>query len=1478
MKKLLPGLAAGLCLLGTLDAETVLSEDFKAPRKISEFESSGNGALKLNAQDAKKVCGYKLADALSLDSFAFSFKVRMTKPNASDRHFGVKFVDSIGKTMMLFTRGDSVTLLRDGETTVGPISQAMKGSPDSPWTDFRIEFDSNNAEVNVDRKLAGSFSFEFAKLKSIELYSCLANVEFAACKLEAFSKKAAQAEAAGSLSLEASFDGDLSARSSSGQLLKPLKAAGVSFVDGIRGKAAHVDGSQVKDESGKSVAPQLIYSVEDVFKGPAGSISFWFRPGWDGADNKNWRFLLTGDDAKDKGVMSLWLWEWVRTDIPRKDMAQVSVNRNMRGYFFKGDWMHFALVWDADGWVKLFVDGIPYRQGNSWMKEHPERFKNIDMASVKKLCVGCGIGLSTAQNASGDFADLKLYSRALQDDEIVSEYRKAMPVDLLMERAVVFSDRDETLELLLAPGGLYARPSVGSLAPNKAKVSIRAELVESELERPVASKEFQADVQGEMKLSIPVGRLPQGVYRLKCQVKSDGACVQKSFTVVSWKQAAASEPSAAGLSLGAPLFSFDFAKEGAPGVVSEGGTSLANSPFGSYLEAGRANGSRFGVVVPFPQDLMGKPVIVEVEWPDDKPRSMGLYMYPKSATDQHRERMEGGVQGGNEYPLTNKPQIARYLFYPGVESYLFEARTMVGGMPAAVSKLNVYPILDSRLPKLAVEYPAGVPHRLLGHMDEDQTADVMLNQDDQRQTSSPFRTEMVMEKWCDYFDYTGQGAVSYPALRYSWPFYALDGYYGNGLLPYKAGEFPAFIEMLGHRSMQTIAIVNLYTLPEFVLAPERMPEYTKKGFFVVSSDGSMGKSGHLNSPKPEFLNREVRDMFIAHIKAVASRYGSLPGFDGIEIWSGILTLALKEGYGDLAVELFSKETGVAVPEDKADKFGSRFKFLCSPDIKARWLAWRASKTTELVSEIARAVQASNPKLKLYLNVSGRPTAGSTEDESSEGLDVKAWHYENSAVDFDAIASIPGVYATPTRHSTSYRWEMHWGHPESTVDEALFDFSKFAPYVNKDGVAFSNSYPAYFETFRKSMVQDVYKAYFQNADVKPHGRYFLKELVYSLALMDAQRILIGAQPLGTWGRDEETREFAKAYCALPALPFRDVEGMRDPVCARFLNSSSGSYLYAANLLWSDCKASLALSPGSQIKDLSTGEILKASSDGLLSFDLKPYQLRSFVSSDAALSPAKGGVSVPDAVSAFYKERIDVLSSALNKVSSETLEDTSKYRSRIVKVQALLRAGEYGEAHRLLFSKMMNSLLKLQKVANDGFLKEQSAMMASSRYAVKCGSEEYCFYRASDGTLFFPDQGFKAGNYGYDGSYKNVVRDVSKMKSVPDPEIYKSESYDLDAYRFKVKPGKYSVRFYFKVGYEPNAKIGKNVVNIDIEGKRVLDKFDIFKEAGCDFNVPIVKQVDGVQVSDGVLDIEFSVPEGVDSSVRFANAIEVIPMGK
>ncbi len=1423
----------------------------------SLFAQASDGALtapafSLDSAAKGKFLSKKLWPDVSLDKFRLTFQCRALGKGKGDFHFGVTCVGRDGGKLMLFTRGYDLRYLKDGKETIcGKFKTPMKIAPEAAWTKFSIRLFKGFVEVDVDDAFVGSLDSAFAPAGSFVFHSINADAEFSDLKLEALDEP--RKPDASVKSMDIPFHGSCDARLDGALSRKPLKAEGLEFVDGMDGEAVRI---AAKGRDGKS--PRLDYDVSDVFSGASGSISFWFRPAFDGASDKGSRFLLRGLDSFGKARFSLWLWHWLRADLPREGLGGVSVNRVLRNAFLKGDWLHLGLTWDAEGWVKLYFDGLPYKQGNHWMPEAPQRFGKLDMASLKTLSVG--VAGNPKENADGDFSGLKLFSRALSDEEMAAEYRSKAPIELLMDRSVVFSDVDGKLDLIAAPSGFHARPQ--ERAPVAGAATLTLSFVDAS--GAVLEKDsLKLDLSDSRKIEFQVGRLKPGAYALRCELASASARIQKSFPV----ECVADEPprpaSDAPLKLGAPVFDADFSKGAHDFVLSEGALSSKSSSAGTCLETSGEGGSRLAFPIAIPSELYGKPVILEISWPDDKPRSMGLYMYPKAATKQHRDRLQGGIQAGAEYPNSGAMRVAKYLFYPGVDSYLFEARTMIKGYPAAISRLRVLPV-EGGLPKLEVKRPDGLPGRTLGHLDEDQTPDTNFHADGPRSTTT------VAGRICEYFDYTGQSVISYPLMRYDYVCYPLDNFYG-GLFPWGRTGMGDFIAVLERHGVGFRAIFNIYTLPDFALAPDKMDEMAAKNFFVVDSTGRLAKSGHLGLPKPDFMNPQVREMLLWHVRQIASRYGRMPGFLGFDLWDGVFARNPDEGYGAATLAAFAKASGVAIPVDDPAK---ACELLNSPKLRAKWQAWRAAENVGLFKEIVACVKTVDPALSVTLQIGGlEAVAGSTKAESAEGADAAKEAYEGRALDLAALRSIPGLRIAPAISSNAPRWELFWGHPAHTGDEAAGAFENFKAFVPADGIASIGINPRYFETYKEPLKADVYKSYFQDADIKPEGRFFLKQLLYPLAALDASRIQIGAQPLGTLGRDEETREFAKAYCALPALPFDDVKGPRDPVLVRALATENGTYVYFANLLWSELSAKFKADGVSSMTDLSTGGTLK-SGDGVFELPLKPYQLRSFLIEGRV--PTKelslASLAVPSTVKGYYAARVADLKNALNAVSSAG-EDVATRRSRLAAIEKAVGSGAYAEAHRLIFSKRMNALLDLKAAADSGLLAKKTAMLARSSYAVDCGGA--AFIQSPDGRLFLPDQPFD-GVYGYEGGYKSVARVIARIsKDAELPELYAREAYDLDRYKFKVKPGRYTVRLRFKIGFEPNAKPGKNVLNLDIAGRRVLDSFDVFTALGSDFGKVLVKEFKGVEVSGEILEIKFSIPEGGDPTVRFCNAIEVEP---
>ncbi|MFO7974459.1 MAG: malectin domain-containing carbohydrate-binding protein, partial [Candidatus Hydrogenedentota bacterium] len=101
---------------------------------------------------------------------------------------------------------------------------------------------------------------------------------------------------------------------------------------------------------------------------------------------------------------------------------------------------------------------------------------------------------------------------------------------------------------------------------------------------------------------------------------------------------------------------------------------------------------------------------------------------------------------------------------------------------------------------------------------------------------------------------------------------------------------------------------------------------------------------------------------------------------------------------------------------------------------------------------------------------------------------------------------------------------------------------------------------------------------------------------------------------------------------------------------------------------------------------------------------------------------------------------------------------------------------------------------------------------------------------------------------------------------DNALYQTLRYGMNAYRFTVPDGTYSVTLHL---CEPHYDSpGERVFSIEVEGVKAAERLDIFKEAGKNSAVRI--QVNNVAVSDGVLDVVFTDHKGLP----VVSAIEVV----
>ncbi len=1217
------------------------------------------------------------------------------------------------------------------------------------------------------------------------------------------------------------------------------------------------------------------YPAKGMLSKGAG-VMFWIKPDFDYWAPKGKRLgdILSVLDSKGQPIIRLSLNDWsVRAEVKDRytDSLFYFENRAV-GSLGRGDWHHVALVVDPNGMSKLYLDGMLYSPTDISMafstngSGSPEPRSSMkpnafDLSDADSIVVG------SLDNAPRDCTldEVTVASHPVSVDEVVAAYRRGMPVDIVVERTLIPANKKEQLTVELHPAGeLPCSPGMAkSTVTGTVKMTLQADNASKpliSLTKPIAiQKKFEA-------MDLPISSLPAGNYRLTCTTSIGGIVNVRSFPIMAYSQIS---PGVSTKAVKESLVAAIPVNLNTTGLLNSGGVIACQLKSGEpYLEVGEHKMDRLSFPIDIPQQYRnGRPMVLEITWPDDKIRNMGLYLYPKSDWANDRDRLEGGILAGGVNPNSGEMKTVRYIIYPWVSSYLFEARTMAPGRNAAVASVRLLTAPD-HLPKLSL--PTNIPaeHRMFGHVDEDQSFDYLTGSFRDLPLGAGL-TDLVdaTQKLVDYLDTTGQDVISYPILRYSGVQYALPGSaFSRYSLLGGYGVPSLMMDMLAARGKKYIAIANFYHLPELNGPSDRFREYEKKGYFIADRNGKT-----VNQPNP--VHPVVRAMVLKHVQEVVRRFSKSPAFAGLNIWHlPIQFSSLEQGYDDYSVSLFEKETGIHVATSTGkDRFTERYAFLTGKKRK-EWLAWRASKVSSFLYQVAAVVSSAKKGCLTYVSIV-QPEDKMTTPSESETLDASKFYYEQFGLDMSALEKRNDIVTTPLRRTNTGAWKKHWDNSDSFDDEFLFSdaFGLLFHHPSKPGL--TSSYNIYFESFNGSLSNDVYKSMFQNADVKPNGRHFLREFAFNLATADPSIMLVGGQPLGSAGRDEETREFAAAFRALPAKPFKDIHGAQDPVCARYLTTPEGVYVYAVNRLWTNATATITFNRKLDgVIELSSNTKTNVNST-TLTIELKPYELKSYRINRGTL-PVSISCHVEAATTNWYRAKVKAVATDVQRLTDKGIAIPA-LTNRLNSITNAVASGRLAEAHRLLFSKMIDGEIpKLAAAAETGYLSKQAAMVRASRYAINCGSDQY--YTAKNGTLFFPDdRPFAPGGYGYIEKRSGVTRDVSALRGVDDPKLFETEAYDLSGYKFTVKPGRYTVVLYLRIGYPPAQKTGANILSFTIAGQKVLENVDMYALCGENVQNVAIKTFKGILVKGNVLEIGCTQKDGIDPSARLFNAIEVIP---
>lgn len=944
------------------------------------------------------------------------------------------------------------------------------------------------------------------------------------------------------------FDGTCTPSLAGGEAA-PVAQDKVDFVPGIAGSAA-VFGSDSR----------LTFSRPGNLRQETGTIAFWYKPSWrPGVPGKEvWRCCFQEGPRPENrhGSNQIWLWFWgdrVRFDV--SDTKDTYIRESLAAWN-PDRWHHFAATWDCKAGTRLYIDGEPVgvaSDGSSALV--PTTWTPFDTFTV--FHVGCADG---GQGADGAIDDFRIYDGALDAAAVQAEYAhvfrlaaeftKPGPAYIRVGKTAKIAWR-----LRLAGSEAYAGKAQWRLVDPAGNPTGQQGMVDLKLNGNDVAEQvlpFAPTIPGTyaIEVSCPI---PGGTWaeRLVCEAIPPEPAGPRSDTL----QTELLER----IDLTADLPADRFAQEGESQVV--------DSPLGRYREAAAAQRSRFAVRATLPE--ADTAYLLEVDYPDDKPRTMEILAQPAGNAGGNYE-LQSGVYCGDEYPLSKRMLTHRCVFWARSTDMAFLFMTAEADRPAAVAQLRLYR-LKERLPnRLGPSVPGAERH--VGIYYEDPALCYDFGGHD---TMPDFAK--TIDRLMDYMEWSGQDLFMYPGVWYHGPLYpsrsqrvAMSRNHPANFIGYLLTRFAdrglSFIPTLNVHDLSTL---TEYRCTEAMLMAGDLPGSP----LMVYQDGMPNLGGwHGTPPNYNPLHPVARKAILDMIDEMAELYGDSPAFKGVcfhlpmhvMLWFGHGSA----GYNDYCIEAFQKATGIAIPvaADDPSRVRKRAQWL-KANAWEPWIAWRCQAIHDLYAEVAAHLTAKRPDLKLIVNTF-RPSITDCKtdaDYMTPGYCVRV--NREAGLDPALFVGDSAIVIDQTIYPADYRWSRAHGRPDrlDQVRQRHFQAETFSVLDGQPN-AWVHMHDRYWEDAigrSKPLESDWLKEVgWRVSTLNPTPPQFLQHYLAPLRFGDVQTITKGGFLIGTLGDEDQLAAFSRAFRALPAVPFADLASQGD-IRVRSAVHDGTLYFYAAN---------------------------------------------------------------------------------------------------------------------------------------------------------------------------------------------------------------------------------------------------------------------------------------------------------------------------
>ena len=673
---------------------------------------------------------------------------------------------------------------------------------------------------------------------------------------------------------------------------------------------------------------------------------------------------------------------------------------------------------------------------------------------------------------------------------------------------------------------------------------------------------------------------------------------------------------------------------------------------------------------PLPIEKPGRPHVLEIEYPNNVPQSLGISIVePNAAGEVVPIGLDSGVYVADE---TSKLPAAwarhRLVFWPKTESPLVLLTNQRDDTAAVYGKIRVL-AGPERLPSRRTPAADSSNERLWSaYMDrplfpENFSAPQKVDRWSGRCLDDWTTFYQGATRMADYLEYAGfnalvltvaaEGSTLYPSLLLEpTPRHDTGAFFNTALDPIRKDVLELVAREFDRRALSLIPAIQFSTPLPNIEAMLREGGSDTTGLQLVGADGRRYRSAYGNSgawtPNYNPLDPRVQEAMVEVVRELVARGGDHASFKGIALdlsADGFAQLPGQNwGLDDRTIARFAEETGLQPPGTGPDRFVRRAAFLA--EHQTTWLEWRAAILTEFYKQLRDEVRIANPDAKLLLSGSRifdstqlmaalRPALPRRQPPEqallAAGIDVEACHNIDGIV---VLRPDLGGQVDSVEHRAA---ALSWS--ESTKIDRLF------ATADAPGSLFYHA-PRQMRLWSfdgKSPFRSTYT--WLVAQSSPSGWANRQRFAHAIARADTQLLADGGWLLPL-GQEASIGDMATMFQQLPAKTFVDFDDAPQPVTLRYLNENGRTYVYAVNdSPWPVGLSTVLNIPGDAIvTNVATGSVVELTRNGNGSdwqLELEPYALTAIQIDSTQASIVGAKLNLRDDVRLALQQRIQGL---------------------------------------------------------------------------------------------------------------------------------------------------------------------------------------------------------------------------------------------